>query len=317
MLRQAAAAAVAACLGAAGATSRFPSRPIVLIVPFPPGGPADRQGRLLAELAAEPLGVPIQVENRPGAGGTLGPSTMAAQARPDGYTLTLFPGGMLRVPHLQKVAWHPLRDFSFVCGVAANGFGLVVRADAPWRSAVEYLDAARAAPGTIDYGSAGVGTSSHLLMEQLALAAGLRLTHVPFKGAAEMIQALLGGHLMSLNDASGWERPVDEGKLRLLLSFGETPAPRWPQVPTARMLGHDVVSNSAHGLAGPAGIDDAVLRVLQDAFLRAMRDPRHQQLLDQLNQQPFALDGPAFRDWARRSFDEEARVLRRLGLARG
>lgn len=307
-------AAAAFATGSAVAQQPFPSRPIALIVPFPPGGPTDRQARLLAELAAAELGVPVTVENRPGAGGTLGPSSMAASARPDGYTISLYPGGMLRVPHLQKVAWHPIRDFAFICGISANGFGLVVRADAPWAGAAEYLDAARAAPGRIDYGSAGVGTSSHLLMEQLALAAGVRLTHVPYKGASEMMQALIGGHLMSANDASGWEKLVDEGKLRLLLTFGDKPARRWPKVPTAVSLGHAVVANSAHGLVGPAGLPAEVVRVLHDAFQRAMQDARHQQLLEQLNQHAFALAGDEFRRWAERSFEQERQVVERVGL---
>lgn len=295
----------------------FPTRPITLILPFPAGGPTDRQMRLLAELVEPVLGQPVVVVNRPGAGGTLGPATMAATARPDGYTLSQFPGAMLRLPHLQKVAWHPLRDFSFICGLSAHGFGLVVHADAPFKSARDYLDAARAEPGRVDYGSAGVGTSSHLLMAQLARAAGVELNHVPFKGANDMIQALVGGHLMAINDASGWEKPVDEGRLRLLLTFGDTPARRWPQVPTARALGYDVVSNSAHGLVGPPGLDPAVLRVLHDGFRRAMRDPRHEAMLLQLNQQPFAMDGAAFRQWAAATFEQERVQLQRLGLVAG
>jgi tripartite-type tricarboxylate transporter receptor subunit TctC len=295
----------------------FPSRPITLIIPFPAGGPTDRQMRLVAELVEPFLGQPVVVVNRPGAGGTLGPATMAATARPDGYTLSQFPGAMLRLPHLQKVAWHPLRDFSFICGLSSNGFGLVVHADSPYRTARDYLDAARAEPGRVDYGSAGVGTSSHLLMAQLARAAGVVLNHVPYKGANDMIQALLGGHLMAVNDASGWEKPVDEGRLRLVLTFGDTPARRWPQVPTARALGYDVVSNSAHGLVGPPGMDPAIVRVLHDAFRRAMRDPRHEAMLQQLNQQSFALDGPAFRQWAAASFEQERVVLQRLGMATG
>lgn len=293
----------------------FPAKPITLIVPWPAGGPTDRHLRLMAELAGNHLGQPVLVENKPGAGGTLGPSTMAASARPDGYTIAQFPLGMLRYPHMQKTAWHPIHDFTFIAGLSGYTFGLVVKADSPFHTMQDYLAAAQGRPGSVDYGSAGIGTSAHLLIEELALAARVRLNHVPYKGNPDMMQALLGGHVMSASDASGWDKYVDSGQLRLLLTFGDRPSRRWPGVPTAKSLGYDVVSNSPYGIVGPKGMDPAVVKVLQDAFRKATADPRNEAMLEQLNQEAWSLGSEEFRAWAVQTFDKEKRLIERLGLS--
>jgi tripartite-type tricarboxylate transporter receptor subunit TctC len=124
----------------------FPSKPITLIVPWPAGGSTDRHLRGLAEIASRHLGQTIVVENKPGGGGTLGPGTMALNARPDGYTIAQYPLGMLRIPHMQKTAWHPLNDFSFIIGVTGYTFGFVVKADSPYKSFNDYIAAARSSP---------------------------------------------------------------------------------------------------------------------------------------------------------------------------
>jgi tripartite-type tricarboxylate transporter receptor subunit TctC len=235
------AAALLAPAGAALAQG-FPSKPITLIVPWPAGGSTDRHMRLLAELASKHLGQNIIVENKPGAGGTLGPGMMAQTAKPDGYTIAQFPMGMLRMPHMQKTPWNPLTDFSYIIGVSGYTFGFTVRADSPYKSFNEYIEAARKAPGKVDYGSTGIGTSPHLLMEELAENAHVQLTHVPFRGNADLQQALLGGHVSAQSDATGWDKFVDSGQMRLLLTFGEQRTKRWPNVPTAKELGYNVLS---------------------------------------------------------------------------
>ena len=159
-----------------------------------------------------------------------------------------------------------------------------MRADSPYKTFNEYIEAARKHPGKIDYGSTGIGTSPHLLMEELAGNAKVSLNHIPFKGNADLTQALLGGHVMAQSDASGWDKFVDGGQLRLLVTFGEKRTKRWPTVPTAQELGYNVVSTSPYGLVGPKGMDPAVVKTLHDAFKKAMDEPRHIELLDQLNQ---------------------------------
>jgi tripartite-type tricarboxylate transporter receptor subunit TctC len=314
LLLGSAAAGLLAPLGAARAQA-FPSKPITLIVPWPAGGSTDRHHRTLAEIASKHLGQNILVENRPGAGGTLGPSQMALTARPDGYTIAQFPLGMLRYPHMQKTNWHPINDFTFILGVSGYTFGFVVRADSPYKTFNEYIEAARQKPGRIDYGSTGIGTSPHLLVEELAEVAKVKLNHVPFKGNADQMQSLLGGHVMAASDATGWDKFVDAGQMRLLLTFGDQRTQRWPTVPTAKDLGYNVVSTSPYGLVGPKGMDPAVVKTLHDAFKKAMDDPRHLELLQQLNQTLWYRSGDDYRQWAAETFVKDKALIERLGLA--
>jgi tripartite-type tricarboxylate transporter receptor subunit TctC len=292
----------------------YPNKPITLIVPWPAGGSTDRHHRTLAEIAGKHLGQTIVVENRPGGGGTLGPGQMALTAKPDGYTIAQFPMGMLRVPHMQKVGWHPIDDFSFILGVSGYTFGLTVRSDSPFKTFNEYIEAARKLPGKIDYGSTGIGTSPHLLMEELAANAKVQLVHVPFKGNADLQQALLGGHVMAQSDASGWDKFVDGGQMRLLVTFGEKRTKRWPAVPTAQELGYGVVSTSPYGLVGPKGMDPAIVKTLHDAFKKAMDDPKHVALLEQLNQDAWYRSGEEYRQWAVDTFAKDKALIERLGL---
>ena len=309
-------AAASLAAGAAPAWAQdFPAKPITLIVPFPAGGSTDRHMRLLAELAGKQLGQTIVVDNKPGAGGTLGPGTMARTAKPDGYTISQFPMSMLRMAHMQKTAWHPINDFSFIIGVSGYTFGFTVRTDSPYKSSNDYIAAARKNPGAVDYGSTGAGTSPHLLMEELAENAKVRLNHVPFKGNADLQQALLGGHVSAQSDATGWDKYVDGGQMRLLLTFGEKRTQRWPEVPTAKELGYGVVSTSPYGLVGPKGMEPAVVKKLHDAFKKAMDDPRHAELMAQLNQDAWYRSGADFEQWANGAFARDKALIERLGLA--
>ncbi len=293
----------------------YPSKPITLIVPWPAGGSTDRHMRTLAEIAGKQLGQNIIVDNKPGGGGTIGPGTMSRTAKPDGYTIAQFPMGMLRVPHMQKTAWHPIDDFNFIIGVSGYTFGFTVRADSPYKTFKEYIEAARKNPGKIDYGSTGIGTSPHLLMEEIADNAKVELNHVPFKGNADMQQALLGGHVMAQSDATGWDKYVDGGQMRLLVTFGEERTKRWPEVPTAKELGYGVVSQSPYGLVGPKGMDPAIIKTLHDAFRKALDDPKHQELMAQLNQAVWYRSGPEYAKWATETFARDKKLIEKLGLA--
>ena len=310
----------AAALAAAAPTLRaqpagWPARPITLIVPWPAGGSTDRHLRALAEIASKTLGQNVIIQNQPGGGGTTGPGTMALTAKPDGYTVAQFPMGMLRIPHMQKTAWNPLTDFSFILGVTGYTFGFVVRSDSPYKTLADYLDAARKQPGKIDFGSTGIGTSPHLLLEEVADVAKVQLNHIPFKGNADLMQALLGGHVMAASDATGWDKFVESGQMRLLVTFGESRTKRWPTVPTARELGYKVVGNSPYGLVGPKGMDPAVVKALHDGFKRALDDPKHLEVLDQLNQPVWYKNSADYGAWARDTFGKERALIERLGLA--
>ena len=293
----------------------FPSKPITLVVPWPAGGSTDRHFRTLGEIAGRHLGQTIVIENKPGAGGTLGPSTVALTTKPDGYTIAQYPLGMLRYPHMQKVPWDPINDFTFIIGISGYTFGFVVRDDSPYKTFNEYIEAARKQPGKINYGSTGVGTSPHLLIEELSAAAKVELNHVPYKGNADLMQALIGGHVMAGSDATGWDKFVDGGQMRLLLTFGEERTQRWPSVPTAKDLGYNIISTSPYGLIGPKGMDPAVVKTLHDAFKKALEDPKHVELMRQLNQTVWYRSGDDYRKWAAETLVKEKALIERLGLA--
>ena len=294
------------------AAQPFPAKPITLICPWPPGGTTDTHLRKFAEVAAKYLGQPVLVENKPGGGGMVGPAQMARLARPDGYTVSQLPITAFRLPHQRAVDWDALNDFTYIIGISGYTFGIVVRADSPLRSLRELLDYARANPGQLAYATPGAGTSPHLLMEEVALKAGVKVLQVPYKGFAEGAQALLGGHVMALSDSTGWGRFVDAGQMRLLVTFGEKRS-KW-NAPTARELGYDIVSYSPYGIVGPKGMEPQVLRRLHDAFKKTLDDPEHMKTLAQLDQVYWYRSSADYARWAAETLAAERATIERVGL---
>jgi tripartite-type tricarboxylate transporter receptor subunit TctC len=290
----------------------YPSRSITLIVPWPAGGSTDTHMRKLAELASKHLGQPVIVENKPGAGGMLGPAGMARNAAPDGYTISQLTVSAFRQPHMQKVDWDALRDFSYIIGVSGYTFGMVVKADSPFKTFDDLVAYARANPGKLSYGSTGTGTSPHLLVEEVAAKAGVQFLHVPFKGNADSTQALMGGHVMAQSDATGWGKFVDQGAFRLLVTFGEQRT-RWG-APTAKELGYDVVSYSPYGIVGPRGMDPKIVKILHDAFKKAIDDPENHKVLQQLDQVYWYKSSEDYASWAAQTNVSERALIERLGL---
>ncbi|MEI6300853.1 MAG: tripartite tricarboxylate transporter substrate binding protein [Betaproteobacteria bacterium] len=292
----------------------FPNKPVTLIVPWPAGGSTDLAMRALAEATQKYLGQAIVIDNKPGGGGTLGPGNMAQTARPDGYTLSQAPLGLYRIPHMQKVAFDPQKDFSYILNLTGYTFGFVVRADAPWKTFRELLDFAKANPGKVNYGSTGTGTSPHLIMEMIGSKEGIDWTHVPFKGNADGTAALLGGHIMGMSDATGWGPHVDAGRFRLLVTFGASRTKRWPMVPTAKELGLGIVANSPYGLVGPKGMDPRVVKILHDAFKKGLEDPIHLGAVEKYDQEIFYMGSEEYAKWAAETYREERKLIERLGL---
>jgi tripartite-type tricarboxylate transporter receptor subunit TctC len=292
----------------------FPSRPVMLYCAFPAGGPTDQIFRALGEAAGRELKQSVVVENKPGAGGTLAPLALKS-AKPDGYTLSQIPLGVFRIPHMQKTpTLDPLQDFTYVINLTGYTFGLVVSASAPWKTLADYLDAARKSPGRIDYGSTGTGTTPHLVMEDLSHKAGVTLNHVPYKGSADLMTAVLGGHVMAASDSTGWAPHVEAGKLRLLAVYGSKRAKRWPDAPTLTELGYATFSDSPFGIAGPAGMSADVVRTLHDAFRKALADPKVVELLDRFDQPVIYMGPEDYAKFARATFEEERGTVGRLGL---
>ena len=291
----------------------FPDRVINLVVPYSAGGSTDVTLRALADLASKHLGQRIIVENRAGAGGTLGPAWMANQ-RPDGYTVAQMPITVFRYPHMTQTTFNPMTDFTWILHISGYTFGVVVRADAPWKTWKELIAYAKANPGKVTYSTPGNGTSLHITMEEIARREGITWTQVPYKGYAEAGQALLGGHVMVTADSTGWAEMVDAGRMRLLVTWGSKRTKRWPNAPTLKDLGYDLVQNSPYGIAGPKNMDPKVVRVLHDAFKKALEDPEYQKILDRYDQDPLYMSGDEYAKFARKLFEEEREIIKRMGL---
>jgi tripartite-type tricarboxylate transporter receptor subunit TctC len=295
----------------------YPTHPIRLLVGFGAGGPTDITFRKLAELASKPLGQNIIVENKPGAGATLAPSTMAKLDKPDGYTIAAATAGLLRFPYMQKVDWDPLRDFTWIIGMGGYTFVLAVQADSPLKTVADLMAYAKANPGKLTVGTAGAGTTMHLLTEALGAAAGVEVTHVGFKSSSEAATNLLGGHTVAALDAVGSLLPhVEAGKLRILLSFDEQAADWMPHVPTARSQGWDLAYPAPYGLVGPKGMPPELVKKLHDAFKIAIEHPEYRKLLETLRQTYWYRGPDAYEQWARAFYVSERSLVERAKLLR-
>ncbi|CAA9430421.1 MAG: Tricarboxylate transport protein TctC [uncultured Ramlibacter sp.] len=313
-LRTAVASSAVVALPALAQTPAFPTRPIRLICPWPAGGSTDAVMRAIAESAAKALGGQMVIENKAGASGMLGPNELL-NAKPDGYTLSQLTIGVVRLPHMQKMQFDPLADFTYVALLTGYTFGLVVRADSPIKSIKDLVDYAKANPGTFTFGSTGNGTTPHLAVEEFAMKAGIKLQHVPFKGNADGMQALLGGHVMSHSDATGWGPHVEAGTCRLLATYGSKRTKRWPNVPTLNELGYDTVSDSPFGIGGPKGMEPAVTKRLHDAFRKSVEDPAVLASFEKYDQSVFYMNTEDYTKFMREQYQKEKVIIERLGLS--
>src|SRR5690606_7082824 len=201
LVQLAAATPAAASLGAQA--QAFPAKPIRLVIAFPAGGPTDITMRQLADNAGKILGQPVIVENKPGAGGTL-PAQQLQGSPADGYTIAQIPLGVFRLPYTTKISWDPVKDINYIINVTGYAFGIVVPTDSPIKNWAEFVAYAKANPGKLSYGSTGTLTSPHLTTELIAQKVGIQLNHIPYKGSAELAQAITGNHIMAAADSTGF-----------------------------------------------------------------------------------------------------------------
>jgi len=307
-------AAAVVAFAASAQAQQFPTRPVTLIVPWPAGGSTDIGMRALAAATEKHLGQSIVIENKPGAAGTIGPANMAASARPDGYTVAQLPITVFRIPFIQKTSFDPAKDFTYIVHVTGYTFGVVVKADAPWKTFNELIEYARANPGKLNYGTPGAGTSLHITMEQIAKMKGIKWTQVPFKGVAESMNALLGGHIDVTSDSTGWAGAVNAGSARLLVTWGAQRTKNWPDVPILKEVGIDLISNSPFGIGGPKGMDPAVVKILHDAFKKGMEEQSYKDAMTKLDQEAYYLDTAAYHAFAMKQIGEQKQLVEDLGL---
>ena len=309
-----AAALTAVSLGTASAQS-FPAKPVKLVIAFPAGGPTDISMRVLADNASKILGQPVIVENKPGAGGTL-PAQALQTAQPDGYTLAQIPLGVFRLPYTTKINWDPVKDISYVLNVTGYAFGIVVPADSPLKTWTHFVAWAKANPGKLSYGSTGTMTSPHLTTELVAQKLGIELLHVPYKGSADLMQATLGGQLMAAADSTGFAPQVEAGKLRVLNTWGAERLAKFPDAPTLKELGLDIVQNLPFGIGAPKGTPAPVVKRLHDAFKQAMEQESYRTALARYDMVPMYMSTAAYQKFAQETFAREKALVEKLGLAK-
>ena len=300
----------------ASAQAAFPSRPIKLVVAFPAGGPTDITMRQLAQNASQILGQPITIDNKPGAAGTL-PAQALQTSSPDGYTLAQTPLGVFRIGYTTKINWDPIKDISYVIGVTGYAFGVVVPAESPIKTWADFVAYAKANPGKLTYGSTGTLTSPHLTTELIAQKAGIELQHVPYKGSADLMVAVVGGHLMAAVDSTGFAPQVEAGKLRVLNTWGEKRLAKFPEAPTLKELGYDIVQNSPFGIGAPRGTPPEVMKRLHDAFKQAMEEPSYVASLARYDMLPNYMSSAAYTKFAQDTVVREKVLIEKLGLAKG
>jgi tripartite-type tricarboxylate transporter receptor subunit TctC len=302
----------------ASADDPYPTRPITIVVPFPPGGIADLTARPLAASLERILKQPVVVTNKAGAAGAVGMQSVAI-ARPDGYTLLLGLVSISLLPERDALFGRPpsyTRDqFVGIARLNADPTVLVVNAELPWKSLKELLDDARKRPGEITYASSGIYGASHVPLEMLLQAAGgLKMRHLPTTGGAPATTAVLGQH------AALWASPpalalphVKAGKLRPLATWGASRLAAFPEVPTLKELGYDLEYYAWAGLFAPRAVTPAVFKTLREAVRQAVQDPELRSAMDKV-QTPIAYqDADEFKTWWDRDAQRLAEVVRKIG----
>jgi tripartite-type tricarboxylate transporter receptor subunit TctC len=269
--------------------------------------------RALCAAAAQQLGRPVLVEHRPGAAATLAARAMR-DARPDGHTLAVMPNTVFRLPLLDPAlaGFDPARDFTWITQLAGLLIGVVVRADAPWRSFRALLDHARANPDSIRYGIPGTNTTE-LPLEVIASEEGIAWTSVPFRAGPDSMQALLAGQIDAIADTSTWLPLVESGELRLLVTYDTARSARFPEVPVLREFGIDWPTDAPAGIAGPRGMAPEVVARLENSFRTALFDPSVQAMLARFAMPLRYLGSADYTREAAALYAQERAVLARLG----
>lgn len=301
----------------ARAQDAYPSRPVTMIIPFPPGGVADLTARAVAPAMERALRQPIVAVNRTGAGGEVGYEA-AAKARPDGYTLLMALSSVTIAPESHRLfdrqPKYEMNQLAPIALLSADPTILVVRADSPYRSVRDFVEAAKANPGKINYSSSGVYGTLHVAMEMLAHAAGVKLFHVPYQGAGPAVTALLGGQVEALaSGPSAVVAHIKGGKLRALAGWGDKRLAALPELPTFKELGFDVEFYIWAGMFAPAGTPEPAMKTLRDAARQAANDPDFRATMEKLATPIAYLDAPEFAAFVDRDAKMLAAALKRIG----
>jgi len=299
----------------AAALAQFPSRPITLIVPIPPGGAPDIAARLIGQKLSESVGQPVVVENRVGANGNIA-SDLVAKAQPDGHTLGLLADSQITInPHLYKMPLDTLRDLTPVATVAANQFVLTVHPSLPVRTFPEFIEFARKANPPLAYASGGNGSQHHLTMEMLKQRAGISLLHVPFKGGAPAASATVAGDTVAMWSGSSNAPQIKAGRLRPLAVSGAQRSAQYPELPTIGEFYSGFENSIWLGLFGPAGIPEKSLTRLRTEIRRILESPEVKQKMNAAGGlDPYVTTPAEFSALIRRDYEKYAKVVKEVGI---
>ena len=299
------------------AQDRYPTKPINLIVPFPPSGAADLAARPLATELAKILGQPVVLLNRPGAGGAIG-MAQVANAPADGYTLLVTLPSISIVPEAEAVmgrqAPYRLNQYAPVARITADPLVLVARGDSQWTSIKDLVADAKKRPDKITYGSSGVYGVLHLAFAMLDHAADIKLFHVPFQGAAPAIIAAVGGQIDLTGSGPAALLPhIQSGKVRPLVVWGIKRSPALPDVPTFTEAGYDVPFVFWSGLFAPAGVPAGTMKTLRTAVAKAMQSPELKSQMEKMGSPLAYMDAPEFAAFWERDAKRIGEAIRRIG----
>jgi tripartite-type tricarboxylate transporter receptor subunit TctC len=301
----------------AAAQNAWPTRPITMIVPFPPGGLADLVARPVAEAMSRDLGQPVVIENRAGAGGGIGMG-VAAKAKPDGYTVLLALSSLTVIPEadivLGRQAMFALPDLRPIARFTADPTVLAVRADSPWKTVQQFVDDAKKRPGAINYGSSGNYGTMHVPMEILSQTAGIKMTHVPFTGAGPAVVALLGGQIDAVSSGPATVlQQVKAGKLRVLAHWGSAPLGALPEAPSLKDAGYNAEYAQWSGLFIPKDTPEPIAQRLRASAKTAALDSKVKDVILNAGSPVLYQDSAEFERYVQADAARMAGVVKRIG----
>ncbi len=307
-------ALLGASLAKVSVAQEFPARPITMVIPYTAGGATDRTFRALAQSAKKYFPQGLAVENKPGGSGAVAVASMLAK-EPDGYTVTVIVPVLQRASFQSKFSFDTVKDLTPIIQVAGLQYGIVVHPDSPHKTLKSLLDDARSKPGAVSFMSAGMGSGGHIYMEEIAAANGaIKFNHIPANGDAQAAMALLGKQVDFIAvSPGGWESNVKAGKLRLLATLGEKRMRMFPDAPTVKELGFQVVHLTPLGLAGPKGLSPQVVKALHDGFRKAVEDASFVSTMEEMENPIMYLGPEAYeKAWAASNVEERERARKFL-----
>ncbi len=293
----------------------YPNRPITYIVPLPPGGGTDPASRMLSREAEKILGQPIVHLYKPGAALTIG-TTALSVAKPDGYTIGYLAGpAMFITPFLEKVPYDAIRDFRMIIQWGGTNFGIVVRADSPFKSFGDLINYARSNSQKLTYGTSGTNSLQHITVRRIAKTERVEMTHIPFKGTSESQAALLGGHIDFLAGDFNYSL-IEAGQLRLLLLLKEERSAEYPQTPILKDLGYDYPYPMHLAIGGPKAMPDAVVEKLEGAYSKAMKQPAFIKAMQDLHYPIVYRSSKDMNEYVARNYETFKRLIKEGDLVK-